>query len=59
MDIVVSFVFTYDAKCNFGVCLSLHFCASNFCKKFRWCSNTQNIPLVTALYYIISYLVRD
>jgi len=32
------------AKCNFGVCLSLPFCVSNFCQKFRGCSNTQNTP---------------
>jgi len=48
MDIVVSFAFTYDAKCNFGVCLSQNFCASIFARNLG-CSNTQNTPLVTAL----------
>jgi len=34
MDIVVSFAFTYDAKCNFGVCLTYIFVRQIFASDF-------------------------
>ena len=51
---LVSFVFTYDAKCNFGVCLSLHFCVSNFCQEFRGVQ-TPKIPPPSSYGLVVNF----